>query len=94
MQDLCNQNGCAPLLGDNTTTRLYLKDGSNATAISIWYNGLKLAGGCTTQAACANEMVLPLPGAHARPTGGHSVLVVRMEGVGIAGKLRRLFVLR
>ena len=92
VRDLCNQNGCAALLGDNSTTSLYMKDGSNATTIQIWYNGVDL-GGCSTHSTCSSEIILKLPGgAGGRPAPGKSVLVVRMDGAAVAGKMRRLFV--
>ena len=95
VNDLCNQNGCATLLGDKTTTKLYLKDGSNASSITLWLNGVML-GGCTSWADCKHEMLLDLPrstSSRPRPRAGKSVLVVRVNTTA-TGTLRRLFALR
>ena len=92
VRDPCDSNGCAPLLGDNSTRALYLQDGSNASSITVYFDGAEL-GGCSTAAECGQELVLPLPSPGKRPAAGKSALVVRVNTT-TTGKLKRLFVLR
>jgi hypothetical protein len=94
VHDTCagsRSSDCIPLLGGRNTTKLYLKDGSGATSVTVWLDGVML-GGCASSVECAREMSLSLPGAGRRLAPGKSALVVRVNTT-TTGSLRRMFVL-
>eukprot|EP01043_Picozoa_sp_COSAG02_P021512 COSAG02_NODE_1094_length_14603_cov_40.760549_11_plen_932_part_00 len=98
--DTCtdNKTDCSspPLFGDNTTSKLYLKDGRNASSIKFWVNGHYI-GGCMTSSECSREVILPFPadGTAWRLGPGSSALVARINSTNAPmGTLRRVFVLK
>jgi len=99
-KSLCNARGCPSFLGGGK--QLYLRDGSGASAVTIWLNGV-LLGGCKSWIECRLPIVLKVPtlamgilGSQSSEDHAHvgtaTSLVIAIN-TNATGQLRRVFTL-